>query len=354
MVNPIYRLRQFLLAYLILFGFHCLSPALQAPTPTDQPPEINLNLKSSVFFAYGDIRFTDPRACELSDSSYRRALVDGMAHAPEKPDFLVITGDIVYDGSSDHDWHVFDDEMKPVTDQKIPIFPVLGNHDVQGTSGQRKFMDHFDQLKSYSQLKTQGWYLLKYGNAEFLLLNSENSYDERTPQGDWIRTKLKAVPEELAYLFIVLHHPLITHASRFPSLYHCTGRRSIPEFGHEVEKSEKRLNVLLEQFSKTHPRVHLIILSGHNHNYERYVANGITYIVTAGGGATPYKISRHGSDAYKESGPTFHYCKFTFHGDSLTGEMYKLTLVSGAPRWEQKDHFELTIPGAPKPISSKP
>lgn len=353
MVKPIYRLRQLLLAYLILFGFLCFSPALQTPTPNDAPPEINLKPKSNVFFVDGDTRFTDPGACDLSDSNYRRAIVDGMAHAPEKPDFLIMTGDIVYRGDDDHDWHVFDDETKPLKDQKIPLIPVLGNHDVHGSTGQTKFVDHFDQLKSHSQLKTRGWYLVNYANAEFLMLDSQSSYNERSPQGDWIRKELKAVPEELAFLFVVLHHPLVTHASRIPYMHHCRGRRSGWAMGHEVEKAEKRLNLLLEEFSKTHPRVRIIVLSGHNHNYERYVLKGITYIVTAGGGATPYKIDRHFEDAYNDLGPTFHYCKFTLDANSLTEEMYKLTLDPSGAHWEQKDHFELTIPGAGKPVPSK-
>lgn len=354
MVDPIDPLiRQFFLAYLILFGFVCPSPALQTPSPSDQPPEISIKPKSNVFFAYGDPRFTNSGGC-VSDSGYRRALVDGMAHAPEKPDFLIMTGDVAYRGDDDNDWRVFADETKSLRDEKLPILPVLGNHDLHGTTGQMKFMDHFDQLKSHSQLQTQGWYLVNYGNAAFLMLDSERPYDEHSPQGDWIRAKLKSVPEELAFLFVVVHHPLVSHPSRIPSIHRCDDSLSKPAMGHEVENSEKRLNSLLEDFSKTHPSVRLIVLSGHNHNYERYLVNGITYIVTAGGGATPYMVDRHSSDAYSERGPTFHYCKFTFHGNSLTGEMYKLTLDSGAPHWEQKDHFELSVPGSTKPISNKP
>ena len=349
-----HRLPSPLLAFLICFVLASPSPALQTPSPNDQPPEISVDPKSNVFFAYGDPRFTDPGACNVSDSSYRRALVDGMAHAPEKPDFLIITGDVAYRGDDDHDWHVFDDETKSLRDQKVPLFPVLGNHDLHGTTGQTKFMAHFDQLKSHSQLKTQGWYLVNYGKAEFLMLDSQSSYDERSPQGDWIRKKLKAVPEELSFLFVAVHHPLVSHASRIPSIHHCDGGHSSPVMGHGVEKAEKHLNAILEDFSKTHPSVHIIVLSGHNHNYERYVLNGITYIVTAGGGATPYRVDRHPDDLYNDLGPTYHYCKFTFHGNSLTGEMYKLTLDSGTPRWEQKDRFELTIPGATKAVPNKP
>ena len=142
-----------------------------------------------------------------------------MARSSERPDFLVVTGDVVLSGDNDHDWNVFDKETKVLTHEKIPIFPVLGNHDVRGPSAQSKFVEHFDELKSHPQLKTQAWYSIEYGNAELLMLDSQSAYDEHSAQGEWLRKKLKSVPEELAFLFLVLHHPLVTHASRIPFLY---------------------------------------------------------------------------------------------------------------------------------------
>jgi|SRR5215813_3366892 len=333
------------LAILVLFVLAFGSVTLQSETSTEQPPEIRVDSRTGTFFVYGDTRFTDPSACELSASMYRRSLIDGMAHAKVKPDFLIITGDVVYKGDSEHDWHVFQEETKTLRDEKIPVFPVLGNHDVHGRLGQTKFMEHFETLKSYSLLKSAGWYLLNYANAEFLMLDSQSSYSERSAQGDWIRKELKAVPEEVSFLFVVLHHPLITHASRMPSVYHCNGRHSRPVMGHDVEDAEKLLKSVLDEFAKTHPGVQVVVLSGHNHNYERYVVNGITYLVTAGGGATPYRINRRPSDVYSEPGPTYHYCKFTMHGNSIIGEMFKLTFEAGGPRWERKDQFELSAPG---------
>jgi 3',5'-cyclic AMP phosphodiesterase CpdA len=328
---------------LIIFGL-TPSVALQGGSTNDQPPEINVKPKTNVFFAYGDTRFTDPAACELSDSEFRRSLIEGMVHATKNPDFLIVTGDVVYRGDSEDDWHVFDEETKALRDRKITLLPVLGNHDVHGTAGQSKFVDHFEALKSHSQLKSHGWYLVSYANAQFLMLDSQSSYAEDSPQGEWIRKKLKAVPEELAFLFIVLHHPLVSHASRFPSVYHCRHRYSKPVVGHDVEDAEKRLKMLLDEFSKTHRGIRVVVLSGHNHNYERYVDKGITYLVTAGGGATPYRIRRRSSDVYHDSGPTYHYCSFSLHGDVLIGEMYKLSLEGRVPHWQRKDRFELSAP----------
>jgi acid phosphatase type 7 len=330
-----------------LFFLACSAFGLQT-TGTDAQPELDVKPRTAVFFAFGDTRFTDPTTCELSDQAFRTALVDHMAHAPEKPDFLIMTGDIVLAGGNEQDWRIFEQETKSLKDEKIPIFPVLGNHDIKGASGQSKFVEHFDELKSHVQLKSRGWYLVNYGNAQLLMLDSQSAYDEHSPQGEWLRKKLKSVPEELAFLFVVLHHPLVTHASRIPFVYHCDGRRSKPALGHDVEDAEERLKSLLQDFSKTHPGVRVIVISGHNHNYERYVVNGTTYIVTGGGGATPYRINRYPSDFYHETGATYHYCKFAIHDNFLTGWMYRVTFEGGAAHWEQKDKFELQLPAIAK------
>ena len=97
----------------------------------------------------------------------------------------------MYKGDDERDWRVFQEETKILRDEKIPVFPVLENHDVHGGAGQTKFMEHFETLKSYPLLKSAGWYLLNYANAEFLMLDSQSSYTERSPQGWWRRKELK-------------------------------------------------------------------------------------------------------------------------------------------------------------------
>ena len=108
---------------------------------------------------------------------------------------------------------------------------------------------------------------------------------------------------------------------------------------HGVEDSEKKLKLVLEDFSQSHPLTRLLVLSGHNHNYERYVDNHITYIVTGGGGATPYFVKRDPNDAYHDSGSTFHYCKIGFDDEGLVFDMFKLNPQDGA--WKQSDTFRL-------------
>src|SRR5579864_600620 len=95
-------------------------------------PLLSLSPKSYPFsfVAYGDTRFTDPADHEHTSPERRRAIVARIAS--DKPDFLVINGDIVYNGGVANDWKVFDQESAPWHAAGIRVFPALGNHDVRG------------------------------------------------------------------------------------------------------------------------------------------------------------------------------------------------------------------------------
>jgi len=308
--------------------------------PLATPPAIIVTPVTGNFMVWGDIRFTDPAQCDKSDPDVRQAVVQEMATGDPHPDFAILTGDVVYHGHDSHDWEIFDKQTKPLRDAKIKLFPVLGNHDVDGGSGRPDFSKRFADLKNYSQLEKDVWYSMIYGNSLFLMLDSQSDYRSDSPQGIWLRGMLKGVPDDLDFLFIVLHHPVVTHASqglgRVPV---CNGRKMTIVAPHGVEDSEKKLKLVLEDFSQSHPLTRLLVLSGHNHNYERYVDNHITYIVTGGGGATPYLVKRDPNDAYHDSGPTFHYCKIGFDDEGLVFEMFKLNPQDGT--WKQSDTFRL-------------
>ena len=310
----------------------------QIPTP-EEAPEIKITPKSHTFVVWGDIRFTDPINCERSDAGVRQALLTQVASSEPLPDFAVLTGDIVLTGQDDKDWKVFENETKQLRD-KVKLFPVLGNHDLIGKSGQTKFVKHFAELAHYSVLQRNGWYSMKYENSLFLMLDSQSSYSPQSLQGSWLRNQLKRVPDDLNFLFIILHHPVVTHpGNRLTNVSVCGDKRKTLSAVHHVEEAEKELKAVLEDFSHAHSSINVIVFSGHNHNYERYVEKGITYIVTAGGGATPYPIRRSLNDFYQDAGPTFNYCSVSIDSQALSFQMYKFNPKDN--NWKQRDSFHL-------------
>src|SRR6266478_2706310 len=136
--------------------------------PLPPAPGVVVTPTTRAFALWGDIRFTDPADCDKSDPDARQAIVQEMTSVEPHPDFAVLTGDVVYHGHNNQDWDVFEKQTKPLRDAKIKIFPVLGNHDVDGGSGRPEFFKHFADLKGYSQLEKEAWYSITYGNSLFL------------------------------------------------------------------------------------------------------------------------------------------------------------------------------------------
>jgi hypothetical protein len=97
-------------------------------------------------------------------------------------------------------------------------------------------------------------------------------------------------------------------------------------------------------------RVRIVVTAGHIHNYERFYQDGIVYVVLGGGGTKPYTIVRAPADLYQNNEfPNYHYLKFIFEGNKLLATMVRVADPEApAPRWEEKDHFEL---GAAEPPS---
>ena len=168
------------------------------------------------------------------------------------------------------------------------------------------------------------WNSLRYGNLLFLMLHSESDTRPGSPQRKWMESHLDRLPAGIDF-FVVTHHPSYT---RF------TSRR------HSRRSSEQRLAKFLEERQKT-VQAKIFELSGHVHNYERYQNGGVMYIVTAGG-ATPYAVPREPGDFYGDTGPTYHYCKFTVKGRHLKFEMVKMVGEGMEAKWVVKDAFELT------------
>ena len=67
----------------------------------------------------------------------------------EAPDFLAIVGDLVFCGSSAANWTTFDTLATPLYDARVPVFPLLGNHDygIVRQAALRHFFTRFPHLE---------------------------------------------------------------------------------------------------------------------------------------------------------------------------------------------------------------
>lgn len=276
---------------------------------------------------YGDMRFTDPANTSDTWPGVRRWLAQKVAS--EKPDALVVTGDIPFHGSDAADWKVFDREAASWHQQHLRVYPTVGNHELipQPMEGYRYYFAAFPHLLGYHV------YSVLLGNVYLITLNSTEPIWPTGYQAEWLKAQLDHLPAQADFIMINIHVPLIADVQS--------------EFIANIPSPDLvKLRTYLEQRAATmHARI--IVVSGHIHNYERFDRKGITHVISGGGGAKPYPVYMSGpDDLYRDpSFPNFHYVIFNFKGSHVDATMYRVVDPTAAqPRVEEKDTFSLDVP----------
>lgn len=312
-----------------------VATALAQPPADSWKPDIVLPAPAYpfTFVAYGDIRFTDESDTQHSSPSMRRAEVARIAQ--EKPPFLVITGDLAFVGANAQDWKVYDGETEPWRKAGIEVLPALGNHDVSGDEAQA-LKNYFQR---FPQLEGRRWYSVRVANLMMFMLDSTSADGAGSPQEQWLERGLDALPSDVDFVLVALHHPPMTRSAD-----------TAPGGGHSPRPQEQQLASLLEKHQRT-MRARIIVVAGHVHNYERYGHGGVTYIVSGGGGATPYMIKRADTDFYRDPGASYHICNLTIDHRELRFQMLKLTMEKMQPEWTERDSFVLQATDPRQPAS---
>jgi Icc-related predicted phosphoesterase len=279
------------------------------------------------FAAFGDTRCHDPADTDAANPAARHALV--AAIDKERPAFISIGGDVVYNGESPKDWEVWDTETAAWKQSKIPIYPALGNHDLKGNEA-TALANYFAR---FPDIKQSRFYSVKLGKSFLVVLDS--ALDETSgAQGDWLREQLNKASPETEFVFLVFHHPPYTSSSD----------EKIFGGGHSARGTEKALAQVLEERQK-HLHARIIVFNGHVHNYERYEHSGVTYFVTGGGGAHAYPVPRTSEDLYQDNGINYHYLLVDVNPERALITMHKLEFKDGKAVWSAPDI--VTIPAKP-------
>jgi 3',5'-cyclic AMP phosphodiesterase CpdA len=295
------------------------------------PVDLQVKAKSPLrFIAYGDTRFHDPRDTSAANPPVRQALVQAIA--AENPAFVCFTGDIVYNGYDLDDWKIWDSETSVWRAKSIPVFPALGNHDLHGNE-QIALGNYFQR---FPDLKESRFYSVRAANTLILVLDS--SLDESSgPQGQWLAAKLAGVPADVDFVFLMFHHPPYTSSSDDKMF----------GGGHSARSPEQALAKILEA-RQASANFHIVVFSGHVHNYERHEHGGVTYFVSGGGGAHAYPIERAPSDPFQSKEINYHYLVVEVDHQQLKVTMNRLDLSSGNPVWTKPDSVTIGSPAATK------
>jgi hypothetical protein len=275
---------------------------------------------------YGDIRFTDPQNKIVTDPKVRRWLVEKVA--AEKPDALLLSGDVPFRGGEKRDYQQFVEETAPWRASGLFVAPALGNHEVNGLNQQQCLENWWT---AFPQVRGHRWYAMQLGSRIYALnLDSTSDLTPGSQQLTWIKDQLSRLPATTRFVFFNMHNP--PAADNQPK--------------GDADHNERPNELALAAFLKTAPgrdKAQFIVVAGHIHNYERFFRDDIPYLVSGGGGAQPRLIERHPGDLY-ENAPAvnYHYVRFVLHGNRMDAEMVRVT-DPGAdkPSWEVKDRFSV-------------
>ena len=289
-----------------------------------------LPVRSKRFAVVGDLQPTSGlEIWRESNHAERRTIVRAIAR--EKPDFLAMMGDLVFCGSSSAAWADFDRLSAPLGAARIPVLPVLGNHEhwLRKSTALPNFFARFPGLRG------RHWHSASWGPVGLVFLDSNFHWlspKDWRAQLDWYSRTLAAFDASPSTrgVLVLLHHPPFTNSRVTSDTVHVQRHMVAP----------------FQNARKT-----LAMLSGHVHSYERFERGGKVFLVTGGGGGPRVSLSegkrrRHADDAFP--GPpirSFHYLNFTLVETGL--EVDVLGLEKGGQDFAPMDRLAWRWPDEP-------
>jgi hypothetical protein len=282
-----------------------------------------------VLIAYGDTRFTPAGETTASSPTARRALIAKIG--AENPAAIFINGDLPYHGIP-ADYAVYRTETQIWRDKHLRVYPALGNHELSACL-ESTCLDRW--WNAFPELRGRRWYSVAIGSKVIgIALDSDTSLLPGAPQRTWLETQVSALDPAVRVVLIVMHHPPVTDV------------QTVKLVDHNARPNEQALAAYLKATAR-HAAARFVVSAGHIHNYERFSQDGVTYLVSGGGGAMPYEVDRTAADLYQNTDfPNYHYVRFELRGPTLIGEMIRLQdyAAAGPARWRTQDRFEITLP----------
>ncbi|HWF37663.1 MAG TPA: metallophosphoesterase [Candidatus Acidoferrales bacterium] len=282
--------------------------------------------QNPTLIVYGDMRFTNPSNTRVANSQARQLSVDRIAVV--HPDAVELTGDVPYAGGRASDYDEYRAETKSWRDENLRLYPVLGNHEFVGLV--RECLQNW--WKAFPELQGHRWYSVQFGKRIYLInLDSNSDLLPNSAQMLWLHDQIQHLPKSVDFVFVAMHHPPVAD------------KQTLAELDHNPRPNEIALRDYIFSIAPE-SHVRFIVAAGHIHNYERFELNGVTYLVSGGGGARPYAVERGPEDKYQTTDAVnFHYILFKLDGRDLHASMYRLADPSAQqPQWQERDTFVIT------------
>lgn len=223
-----------------------------------------------------------------------------------QPDFIVHGGDLQYFTTFQESWASWFEDTRPLFAAGA-FFPAVGNHEFEIPNEFDAYYSRF--FAEPGQVGTTRWYRFATGGVHFFSVDTESSFAPGSAQRTWLEAELAAVKSEPGYRFSVVffHKPIYALGRHGPRL-----------------DLRKELQPLIEANDVK------LVIQAHVHGYERFEVNGVTYLVTGGGGAPLYdmdeEVSQHPLDEpLRKFRARQYHSVIVSVGEKLSGEVVNET-----------------------------
>lgn len=288
------------LAALLILAAAC-AQAPQSPVPS--PPSTAPTPAADALFrfaVYGDTRD--------GHDIHRKIVEDVLSFQPA---LVLQTGDLVHHGDDAGEWRIFDD-ITGAMRRQVPYYPARGNHDAapEGYYEQRVTRPVLSGNKLY--------YSFEKGSLHFVAIDTQQPLGPESEEGRWLEADLTQAQAAGRFIVPFFHKAIFSIGP------------------HATEDDVLALKPLLHSLFKRHGV--RLVFEGHDHIYYRTVRDGITYVVTGGGGAPLYD-GKHPElglpqDVFQKVN---HFCMANVYAGRVEVTAYRVDLA-------ELDRFEVAVP----------
>jgi predicted MPP superfamily phosphohydrolase len=203
-------------------------------------------------------------------------------------EFMLFLGDIAYTSGTaaqlnGNFFAVYKNVMK-----YVPVFPTLGNHERRTKEGR-------PYLEAFVLPEPERYYSFDWGDVHFVAIDTTKRDQQHIT---WLAEDL--AKNTLPWVVVYGHHPMYTNSLRGPQLWI---RKAFAKVltDHDVD----------------------LVVTGHEHQYERFRVGGVNYIVSGGGGGQLTKF--FGKQRSLKQATVHHYLAFEATGKTLTMKAIDIT-----------------------------
>ncbi len=177
----------------------------------------------------------------------QRAIAQQMSTVPFE--LIVFLGDIAYESGTakqlqDYFFAIYREFLR-----YVPIYPAIGNHERLTRKGNPYF-------EAFVLPGEERYYSFDWANIHFVAIDTTQ---RDSKQLVWLDADL--ANNKLPWVIVYGHHPMYTNSLRGPQLW------------------------IRQAFAKILTQHHVdLVLTGHEHGYERFKVGGVNYVISGGGG----------------------------------------------------------------------